>query len=740
MRLRTAHLICVLLLLRAATLFAYYEEAHQEIARTGLAILKKNDPNHLYEEIYFEKNSKRILAGSWQEDFGAVGGHDRAFRHYWDPDKNRGCPWFSYYMAMPAVAPGSKVKVPYGYLTELSQSMLNTIPVPEWIKYRWHYPGALQWAKNGAGSGDLRNWEGAINAYSYSANSREEAYWRLGHVVHLLTDMAEPDHTTNVPHAASGYYYPRDLPKISTLVAYSAHNKMLKAALDRLKRQLEIKSWNQEKTVGFEEFIELNVKKLFPSTPDVKSDKRNAFDTYFSVMASQSKAAVRDTHEFPLPLGISYLPEGNQAVILLVDDSKKNWSFFPSIHFQDKTESDKFVNLTKPLVTRAARLDAGIMEFFHDIVDPPPYVRSVLIKQEGKPRYHAWWKDGIEKRTGRHVNENKTVESDGNENEATKGQAKKDDEEKPKFPHAYSYDVVVSRELKIEPNEPLLPDKVASITIEFGTDPNGFDYPPERIKTAWVEIGGERIAGRLVDKGTTWQGQFTPSLEEGENETDLQMEISARDIHNHKDNRITFSSQDEVYGDKEYQLDTEPEYPAKAMPVPPYDWQKYRPGRDLNHLIQVKKKSKQGFILRIISVHETESGYLDGQVWMKIDEDIDSFEVIEAERWYRDSKNKKETQRVRKIKKGDRVEVRYEYPFNKAVNHVDQENSFWGVSTLTKSNRTAFVFSWAIGPGDTRSLKIKGKDEKGGFHEVEVVFRYNDWTPDPEHEGLYKRN
>ena len=105
MRLRTAHLIGVLLLLRAAALFAYYEEAHQEIARTGLAILKKNDPNRLYEEIYFEKNSKRILAGSWQEDFGAVGGHDRAFRHYWDPDKNRGCPWFSYYMAMPAVAP-----------------------------------------------------------------------------------------------------------------------------------------------------------------------------------------------------------------------------------------------------------------------------------------------------------------------------------------------------------------------------------------------------------------------------------------------------------------------------------------------------------------------------------------------------------------------------------------------------------------------------------------------------------
>ena len=48
------------------------------------------------------------------------------------------------------------------------------------------------------------------------------------------------------------------------------------------------------------------------------------------------------------------------------------------------------------------------------------------------------------------------------------------------------------------------------------------------------------------------------------------MEIFAQDVHNHKANRITFSSQDEVFGDKEYQLDTEPEYPAKAMTVPPF--------------------------------------------------------------------------------------------------------------------------------------------------------------------------
>jgi hypothetical protein len=176
------------------------------------------------------------------------------------------------------------------------------------------------------------------------------------------------------------------------------------------------------------------------------------------------------------------------------------------------------------------------------------------------------------------------------------------------------------------------------------------------------------------------------------------------------------------------------------MPVPPYHWQNYRPGKDLNHVVKIKKRGKQGLILRIVSVHKDEDGYLDGQVWLKIGEDIESFEITEAERWYKNTKNPKENQKIRKIKKGDRVERSYEYPHNRARNHVDFTNSFWGVVSLTKNRNSALVFSWAIKPKDFRSLKIKGKDETGTTHEAEVIFRYGDWFPDPEHEGLYKRS
>ncbi|MGB6865991.1 MAG: hypothetical protein WBE11_09890 [Candidatus Aminicenantaceae bacterium] len=580
--------LSVIIILSCTSLFAYYKNAHMKVAEVALELIRRSDTKGIYREIYSKINSQRIIDGSWQEDVGAVGGHDRAFRHYWDPDANVGCPWFSYFLAMPALMPGSKADFPENPLKLGAREYLN---VKFGGAFRWHYPGALEWARNGAASGDLRNWEGAIKAYSYSASSRKQAYWRLGHVVHLVADMAEPDHTANVPHAASGFYYPQDLTMINKLIKSSpfpniGEDKKIKYVMNRLQRRLQIQSWNAKARVGFEEFVEIYVDKLFPSAPNVEIAKRTMFDTYFSVLADKSKLAVRDRYEFPLPLGVRFNPEKEQSEVLAKDDNLKNWSFFPSINYHDKNEREKFLNLTRNLLTFAVRLDAGIMEFFHDIVDPPPYVRSVEIKQEGITRYHAWWKDNVKNRAGIHVNENEKIKKNLEKN----------------FPHEYNYDVVTSRELirkLIKEGSHLLPDKVASVTIKFGPDPEGFDYPPEKIKKAWIMLGDgvEEEVVHLRDRGKVWTGQFTPTLDEGEEEFVLQMEIFARDVHNHKPNRITFSSQEKVHGDKEYQLDAEPDSPAKAMPVPPYDWQSYSPGPDINHFVKVKKETKDRYVL-----------------------------------------------------------------------------------------------------------------------------------------------
>ena len=70
------------------------------------------------------------------------------------------------------------------------------------------YDGAERWALDG---GDQEanpfTWERAIAAYGHgSLKAREEAYFRLGHVIHLLADMSEVDHATNTVHPASGKY------------------------------------------------------------------------------------------------------------------------------------------------------------------------------------------------------------------------------------------------------------------------------------------------------------------------------------------------------------------------------------------------------------------------------------------------------------------------------------------------------------------------------------------------------
>ncbi|MFC2164277.1 hypothetical protein ACFLT2_04700 [Acidobacteriota bacterium] len=589
-------IICLIILMGSTTLFAYYTKAHTEVARVALEILKNNDQNGIYSEIYFKKHSDKIQEGAWQEDEGAIGGHDRAFRHYWDPVNNRGCPFFSYFLVMPVLNEGSKAWIPKLSSIRAHSELfadavhVNSIGMPQLVGSRLYYPGALEWARNGAGSQDLRNWEGAIEAYDYTAKSRAEAYWRLGHVVHLVADMAEPDHTKNVPHAASGFYYPKDLEKISGLLNYldipaavftAGGSKVSKYLIGKgLERLLNLKSWDEKKKVGFEGFVEDNSHLLFPQIPNVTVLKRNNFDSFFSIMAQTSNEAVENEFEFPLPLGISLYPEVDQAFVLTVDHNLKNYSFFPSIEINDKAECEKFLNLTKKLLNKAVRLNAGIMEHFFDIVNPPPYVRSVEIKQDKEICYYAWWEDIPETKTGRHINENKVVEEEG------------------KVPHEFSYDIVVQRKLykgkDKEGNDVsgiLRADKSARIRIEFGPDPKKFESPPEKIKSAVVKIGEKTIAGRLVDKGAAWEGQFIPTFENGSDSEELQIEISAKDVHNHSPHRSVKPSGDVLYTDKEYKLDSDPELPAKAETTPPYIWKNYWPGKDINHKIKVSGSS-----------------------------------------------------------------------------------------------------------------------------------------------------
>ncbi len=77
------------------------------------------------------------------------------------------------------------------------------------------YVSALDWATSNMP--DDLDWEGAINAYDYTAASRRQAYTAVAHVLHLMQDMAQPDHARNRPHPGN---YAAD--KIATVSPWAA--------------------------------------------------------------------------------------------------------------------------------------------------------------------------------------------------------------------------------------------------------------------------------------------------------------------------------------------------------------------------------------------------------------------------------------------------------------------------------------------------------------------------------------
>jgi hypothetical protein len=462
------------------------------------------------------------------------------------------------------------------------------------------YPGSLAWASDGAGTRDVRNWKGAIEAYDYTPSSRAEAYFRLGHVVHLLTDMAEPDHATNTPHAASGFAYPEDLNKILAFLKAAADDLPgFGAEEEIIRRVMLVNAARGQEKVGFEKFVEDNHAGLFQSPPQDKPSKRLSLENYFRTMGQLSRRIIREK-SFPLPIGVRFTPISTEDDQRFLESPKANFSFFPAIDHRNPAEAERYLGLARELLTSAIRLNAGVIEFFHDIVNPPPYVRSVRISQGGRSVYHAYWRDIKQTVEGAHPNENAEA-------------AKKLREGK--FDHQYRYESVYGRELVGGPEErasaegptlfgarpgkrqtgtgpALRPGTSAEVRIEFGPDPAGFEAPPERMAEVTVAIGGRRVEGRLVDAGAAWVGSFTPVLAEGEEEAQLQIEIAGTDVHNHGfEGRVTTASHSRIPRAQGYALDKEPESPAKTL----YDAgsrfsiKNYWPGVDSTHKVTVRQ-------------------------------------------------------------------------------------------------------------------------------------------------------
>jgi hypothetical protein len=614
---------------------AYYEKVHSLAAKLALQLLEKSDRNRLlYREVYSPAHMRAIGMGAWMEDYGVVRGIDRSFRHYYDPDAKgprKGVPYYLYYHFWRIE--GAAVKKPKHGV----------------------YEGALEWARRGtdrSGRWSIENpfnWEGAIRAYDYTSSSRLEAYRRLGHVIHLLVDMSEPDHAGNVPHGGSGFKLPESIDEIfgdkvieKIKDSNLSDEKKLLLAQTVIFASIKIKSLLTKgdrnlRTIGFEGLIEDTVPKamveeFFPGKyakynkpsegflPDAAPIQANqvrrmkTLDHYFNSLAYESKKAVKDKKQYPLALGcmdlFDHLKVSNltwlmnfmeNPVLTQVETLQKEAvEYFgtkgqlyivPIINRNDKNELQKFYSLARGLLGTAVEASAGLMEHFHDLVNPPPYVKSVKITQGKNTVYDAYWEDTVTTRAG-------TTKSS---------------------PSYLNYSIAANRVMTKKRSASLEPDKDATITIEFG--PNCGDYPePIDPKSISVLIGPTSAAGRLqqTEKSTTWTGGFrVPSSILGA-EKSLTISIQAKDSHIHFDPR----TRSFVRG---FNLDADPKNPAKlwCKGINEYVWNNYKRGMDSNHKILL-----EGLSLDIEETAEAEEEKPSGGEIIEEDRPIQDSEVF----------------------------------------------------------------------------------------------------------------
>jgi hypothetical protein len=574
----------------------WYDKVHTLVLLEAVRLIERTDkgrPSAFYAELSNQQFLKKMMMGCRFEDYVPVlRGNERSFRHYYDPDApegRQGCKFYYHYYFWP-VLEGSKLQPPAsGY-----------------------FDSARDWALDDLKTGNILNWPGAISAYDYTPESKEVAYFRLGHVVHLLGDMSEADHGANFPHPGSGKILPDSVDEIfgESVIAKIEKSDFFQDPLKRtafvmllrtayvLQRNRMMGEYLGTKFIGYEglaenlvdfglvkdyfelgdlspQEIEKNEKSIFThlSPPMIAGEAVRRFpkpEDYFDSLAREGKktaAAMR----LPPPVGLANLVEYLASRYYPPRDMSELRTYLqlrmlaayepvyiiPTINIKDGPEMAVYEAMAWEMLKKAVEYNAGLLEMFHDIVNPPPYIQNVTIVQEGE-------------NGGRFSMEIQDVTADREipgEHIALTSEKR-------------SYPIVTRRERTLGPQSDFGTNGPLDITIVFGPSSKTTKKKMDS-RAILVTVGGTIVAGRLTDDHK-WQGSFFPDLPEEVEEKDFAVEVSAKDLGRH----LTRPG----LPDFGYELDSDPESPAKAGFRPPYEWDKYEPGPEKICTIKVKRK------------------------------------------------------------------------------------------------------------------------------------------------------
>jgi len=414
-------------------------------------------------------------------------------------------------------------------------------------------------------------WQEAIEKYGYG--DKNGAYNSLGRAIHLLEDMATVPHVYQDDHA---YEWAQDLLKLGgndeawvrdnhPLITYDDYGIRQPATLsyekflDEMARETYFGARIQGHLYEMEVLPATGyLAKLFPPMPS----------GYGGVLSYMEYV---DLGQLGL---IKYWQISNVGYYKCPDMLKDDWweltyegspgYFYIAnsynaipVNYWDKGRGVWLPNLTtrynfcqllagapgnarltpdqeEKIIPACISYAAGLMKYFYDIVNEPPYVKEVRIKQEGTEIYGVYWKDEFD-----------------------------------------SSGKLIGRTLRPLFGEEINPKiaKAGEIVIAVT-----FSEPVYELSASDIKVGGRNLDRNptLIDGNITWQGKFTIP-KDGSIDGQQEITIFARDRNEHLTTR-------NYTGDE---LDSNPSTIAKARSSGNYDWTGYEPGRDSNYRFHI---------------------------------------------------------------------------------------------------------------------------------------------------------
>jgi len=393
----------IVLLIIAITV-GWCELTHNTITSEAInLILLKNSPAYKEIELFGERmiiNQGRRV-NKMEDDF------DRAYNHY---GVNRGFFCKEYLLTPWVVNLYKKHHTPPPASFDMTD--FNSA-------YEWAYSGSVQ--KN---PGDFYlgnepwNWEGAVRSYDYSMISKEAAYERLGHVIHMLQDICQPDHFRRIDHPGSSFSTEeldelmKNIRKIRIIpdivwraagvkipepvpgaVGFEKLADLYEDARTHELSGLSIRDW---KNVGLADGKLFN---YFDSAGQGSEYFRSRFgqpalDTALGLHALpvpvnyNIRAASLNTRWIP-PLSVKVKIDHVPIIPFIVWDMPSN---YPNIN--------GYIKLSGNCTKISVEFSAGLIQLFHDIVRHPPYASKINIYQKNKDgqvltglSYEAMWEE-----------------------------------------------------------------------------------------------------------------------------------------------------------------------------------------------------------------------------------------------------------------------------------------------------------------------------------------------------------